>query len=83
MTNAKQIKTLNDTKTNIQNTINKIAADNQISLKTAKDKGDKTKKFTYIIRKLIISVLKSISFTFHPIPAFLSFEGIHSIIPPS
>ena len=51
--NAKQIKTLNDTKTNIQNTINKIAADNQISLKTAKDKGDKTKKFTYIIRKLM------------------------------
>ena len=51
--NAKQIKTLNDTKTTIQNTINKIAADNQISLKTAKDKGDKSKKFTYIIRKLM------------------------------
>ena len=51
--NAKQIKILNDTKKDIQNTINRIAADNQISLKTAKDKGDKTKKFTYIIRKLL------------------------------
>ena len=51
--NAKQIKTLNDTKKDIQNTINKIAADNQISLKTAQNKGDKTKKFTYIIRKLM------------------------------
>ena len=51
--NAKQIKTLNDTKKDIQNTINRIAADNQISLKTAKDKGDKTKKFTYIVRKLM------------------------------
>ena len=49
----KQIKTLNDTKKDIQNTINKIAADNQISLKTAQNKGDKTKKFTYIIRKLM------------------------------
>lgn len=51
--NAKQIKTLNDTKKDIQNTINRIAADNQISLKTAQNKGDKTKKFTYIVRKLM------------------------------
>lgn len=51
--NAKQIKTLNDTKVNIQNTINRIAADNQISLKTAQNKGDKSKKFTYIVRKLM------------------------------
>ena len=51
--NAKQIKTLNDTKKDIQNTINKIAADNQISLKTARDRGDKTKKFTYIISRLM------------------------------
>ena len=51
--NAKQIKTLNDTKVNIQNTINKIAADNQISLRTAQNKGDKSKKFTYIVRKLM------------------------------
>lgn len=51
--NAKQIKTLNDTKRDIQNTINRIAADNQISLKTAQNKGDKTKKFTYIVRKLM------------------------------
>ena len=46
---AKQIKTLTETKKDIQNTINKIAADNQISLKTAQNKGDKSKKFTYIV----------------------------------
>ena len=46
-------KVIKQTKKDIQNTINRIAADNQISLKTAQNKGDKTKKFTYIVRKLM------------------------------